>query len=627
MLSAAVFESAFASVLAPVASTRTEPADRFLEAVLGPLGAPMAPSLAARALAAATEGIDVLFPSYAAGTRVAELVNARNLAGLALRIFVRAHSPGASPLEWALLAPLLATGDQILCPSESAAALLATYDPGLSRFVSVLPPPVAPPEPAPPTPRNGRRGLLSLCRLDPTKLMHRVLDALALLRHELGEPDLSLAVAAALDATGTPLPAARALMARAERLDIVPALTWLGPLGSEKWAHLASSALLVNCSVSLEESFGMAPLEAAALGVPVVATAWDGLVETVGAAGRCVGVHAPLGRLASDVEPRALAEAIAATLADPPDAATCHMEAAKAAPERLRQHFGELLGAAGESRGVGASAADLAWAPAAAPGGLLARSLPLAGLDYHALYEALCGAGDPRLGRLLRDAVPAAVAVPVSRLFAGLPPAPGDEPLMAAPSAPVEPFASIGSPAVTLSSSIALAAVLAATDAEAESALDAGLLRLAGTGLAGVRVARMLAAARRGASAVALEDATVLACHAAGTCAKGCGHDLAPSGEAWGATLATCLAASRRSGGAPEVQAAAQRWLDAHPDGPDAADVVAALAAAMLADDRFDLSGAAVLIGRLEVLEGSRARALALGAAHLARLRSGARAR
>jgi D-inositol-3-phosphate glycosyltransferase len=103
-------------------------------------------------------------------------------------------------------------------------------------------------------------------------------------------------------------PEARRLTALAERLGVRDRVRLLGRVGHQEVPALLRSADAVVCT-PWYEPFGITPLEAMACGVPVVAAAVGGLVDTV-VDGR-TGVHVPPRR------PDLLAGALASLLADP----------------------------------------------------------------------------------------------------------------------------------------------------------------------------------------------------------------------------------------------------------------------------------------------------------------------
>lgn len=103
-------------------------------------------------------------------------------------------------------------------------------------------------------------------------------------------------------------PEARRLLALARRLGVADRVRLLGPVPREQLPALLRSADLVVCS-PWYEPFGIVPLEAMACGVPVVAAAVGGLLDTV--RDGVTGTHVP------PRDPAALAAAISALLADP----------------------------------------------------------------------------------------------------------------------------------------------------------------------------------------------------------------------------------------------------------------------------------------------------------------------
>jgi D-inositol-3-phosphate glycosyltransferase len=156
--------------------------------------------------------------------------------------------------------------------------------------------------PAAPRP-PGRHRLLVVSRLVERKGIGDVIAALARL------PEAELVVAGgppAGELAGDP--EARRLTALAERVGVAGRVRLLGRLGRADLPALYRSADLV-VNVPWYEPFGIVPLEAMACGVPVVASAVGGLVDTV--VDGVTGAHVPPRR------PDLLAVAVTGLLADP----------------------------------------------------------------------------------------------------------------------------------------------------------------------------------------------------------------------------------------------------------------------------------------------------------------------
>jgi D-inositol-3-phosphate glycosyltransferase len=156
--------------------------------------------------------------------------------------------------------------------------------------------------PVAPRPQVGSR-LLVVSRLVERKGIGNVITAKTSL------PDAELVVAGGPPAAELGQdPQARRLAALAERLGVARRVRFLGRVGRSDLPALYRSADLV-VNVPWYEPFGIVPLEAMACGVPVVASAVGGLVDTV--VHDVTGVHVPPRR------PRLVATAIAELLADP----------------------------------------------------------------------------------------------------------------------------------------------------------------------------------------------------------------------------------------------------------------------------------------------------------------------
>jgi glycosyltransferase involved in cell wall biosynthesis len=103
-------------------------------------------------------------------------------------------------------------------------------------------------------------------------------------------------------------PQARRLLDLAERSGVADRVRLLGRVSHAQLPALFRSADIAVC-VPWYEPFGIVPLEAMASGVPVVASAVGGLTDTV--------VHGETGVMVPPRDAEAVAEAVAALLADP----------------------------------------------------------------------------------------------------------------------------------------------------------------------------------------------------------------------------------------------------------------------------------------------------------------------
>jgi glycosyltransferase involved in cell wall biosynthesis len=171
-------------------------------------------------------------------------------------------------------------------------------------------------------PRGGRHRLLAACRLVERKGLADAVTALA----ELPGAELVVAggpEAVALDAD----PEAQRLRAHAEKLGVGDRLVLRGRVGRDEMPALLRSADAVVC-VPWYEPFGIVPLEAMACGVPVVATAVGGQIDSV--------VHGVTGLHVPPRDPAALARVLRSLLADPE-----RMQAlGEAGAARARQRYG-----------------------------------------------------------------------------------------------------------------------------------------------------------------------------------------------------------------------------------------------------------------------------------------------
>jgi D-inositol-3-phosphate glycosyltransferase len=149
----------------------------------------------------------------------------------------------------------------------------------------------------------GVRRLVAACRLVERKGIADAVTALA----SVPEAELHVAGGPPAGALGAD-PEALRLRALAARLGVGDRLVLRGRVGREEMPALLRSADAVVC-VPWYEPFGIVPLEAMACGVPVVASAVGGQVDSV--------VHGVTGVHVAPRDPPALAAALDALLADP----------------------------------------------------------------------------------------------------------------------------------------------------------------------------------------------------------------------------------------------------------------------------------------------------------------------
>jgi D-inositol-3-phosphate glycosyltransferase len=163
--------------------------------------------------------------------------------------------------------------------------------------------------------------LLSVGRLVPRKGYDTIIEALT----RLPEAELLIAGGAG-SGDATPDPEHDRLVAVAERLEVADRVRLIGQVARADMPDLLRSADLVVCS-PWYEPFGIVPLEAMACGVPVVASAVGGMLDTV--------VDSVTGALVPPRDPAALAEVIGPLLNSPSRRA----ELASAGLERVRSRY------------------------------------------------------------------------------------------------------------------------------------------------------------------------------------------------------------------------------------------------------------------------------------------------
>jgi len=270
------------------------------------------------------QGYDYVSPGYG-GFNLFPLLNILRENCPVNLLFV-AHSPAQHVVEMALVNGRLRPGDVIICPSNNARQIIVTLFPLLDPFCVVIPHPIpalSPSQNAKQCEKENRgnlKMLVSLSRIGEDKLIHRQLDALAIL-HKRGHTHIRMEIAGAChDQRGEPFSYVNELKARVKRLGLEEYVVFKGAITckNEKVRFLQEADVLINLSRTEEESFGKSCAEAITLGVPVIATHWNGLPETVGECGTCVPLFQRTEQLHFDVDSRVCAEAIHKILLAPP---------------------------------------------------------------------------------------------------------------------------------------------------------------------------------------------------------------------------------------------------------------------------------------------------------------------
>lgn len=154
-----------------------------------------------------------------------------------------------------------------------------------------------------PTAERGERSrIVGVGRLVPRKGFDTMIEALPAIQGAefmiVGGPDAEY-----LDDD----PEVRRLRALAAEFDVADRVLFTGAVARHEMPPLLRSADVVTCT-PWYEPFGIVPLEAMACGVPVVATAVGGMLDTV--------VHDVTGRLVTPKRPRECADAVTAILRD-----------------------------------------------------------------------------------------------------------------------------------------------------------------------------------------------------------------------------------------------------------------------------------------------------------------------
>lgn len=150
--------------------------------------------------------------------------------------------------------------------------------------------------------RGERPRIVAVGRLLPRKGFDTMIEALPAV------PDAEYVIVGGPDPEGIDSdPEVRRLRALATHLGVADRVRFTGAVARKDMPAMLRSADVVTCT-PWHEPFGMVPLETMACGVPVVATAVGGMLDTV--------VHDVTGRLVAPNRPRELGEAVSELIRD-----------------------------------------------------------------------------------------------------------------------------------------------------------------------------------------------------------------------------------------------------------------------------------------------------------------------
>ena len=340
LITANVFEELFQNNLKNVFELDYADLPGWFDSFAGPVDNPFDFERSSQIFANLICGYDFLCPSFKCIPVTPHLLRLRNKSNIKTRLLFISHSPGMFVMEWVLLHPLLRDGDIIIAPSESAKSSIECLCPEISRFVRVVNHPIPQLRPSQ-LPDSEKKRLITLSRINENKLIHRQIEAMKIL-NDRGYDNIVMDIAGDLNSQNSNSLSQYSLRLNAiiERLDLNKTVSLVGPIigDKEKSDFLSGADLSINLSKTLEESFGKAVVEPLRSGIPVIATRWNGFIETVGQAGSLVELNSEM-----DLDPNDLADAIVKLLNKPIPSEICIDHAEQFSPEIIAEKYKEIL--------------------------------------------------------------------------------------------------------------------------------------------------------------------------------------------------------------------------------------------------------------------------------------------
>jgi glycosyltransferase involved in cell wall biosynthesis len=291
----------------------------------------------------ALRSYDYICPDYRMMAAAPWMMHLRHQNGLSFGIIFITHSPGIYGMEWYLMRPLIRPKDIIIAPSRFSANVIKLLAPALESNVEIINHPMDLKENQSETSRRGNK-IVTLSRIAEGKLIHRQIDAMAIIVHTLGYDHLKMVIGGSLKDSDSDEPTsyARLLHFKIKQLNLEQHVFLAGEISAqEKKAFFKEAFVSVNLSRTLEEGFPKAGVEALSFGIPVVATRWNGFSEIVGSAG--ILLELELDHAKADLVPAELAKAIIALYENAVDRETCLRRIQPYDVSILRKRYREVV--------------------------------------------------------------------------------------------------------------------------------------------------------------------------------------------------------------------------------------------------------------------------------------------
>ena len=286
---------------------------------------------------------DYICPDYQMMATVPWMMQVRREHGLSFGVIFITHSPGLYAMEWLLIRDLICPKDVIVAPSHFSARVIRLLEPSLEQYVEIISHPLDLKNNHPKDQIRGDK-IVTLSRIAEDKLIHRQIDAMAIIVHTYGYGHLQMIIGGRLtDSESDELTSyARLLQFKIKRLNLENHVRLAGEIPpSGKKDFFMDSFVSVNLSRTLEEAFPKASVEALSFGIPVVATRWNGFAETVGDAGILLDLNLSHGR--ADVDPYGLAKAMVSLYEEPVPVKTCLDQIKQYDVSTLRERYREAV--------------------------------------------------------------------------------------------------------------------------------------------------------------------------------------------------------------------------------------------------------------------------------------------